>query len=86
VRLCKASDAGDHQLVSAQFDSSSRGEREDIARATKEAPQVNLAATFQLTLIAINPARDTTRASGFKEVQTPRHRIRPMLATVQLLI
>lgn len=86
VRLCKASDAGDHQLVSSQFDSSASSEREEIARAAKEAPQVNLAATFQLTLIAINPARDTTRASGFKEVQMPRHRIRPMLATVQLLI
>jgi hypothetical protein len=86
VRLCKASDAGDHQLVSSQFDSSANSVREDLARAAKEAPQVNQAATFQLTLIAINPARDTTRSSGFKEVQMPLHRILPMLATVQLMI
>jgi len=86
VSFSKASEAGDHQLVSSQFDSSASSEREDIARATKEAPQLNHAATFQLMLTTFNPARDTTRASGFNVVHTPRHSIRPMLAAVQLLI
>lgn len=86
VRLCKASDAGDHQLVAAQFDSSARGERVDMARATKEAPPVNLAATWQLTLVAIHLVRETIRARDFNEPPRPGCRIGPMLATVKLLI
>lgn len=86
VSFCKASDAGDHQLVSAQFDSSTNSGREDIARTSKEAPQENIAATFQLTLIAIQPARDTIHNSGCKEPPVRRPGIGSMLATVQLLI
>lgn len=86
VSFCKASDAGDHQLVSAQFDSSTDSEREDITRATKEAPKENLAGTFHLTLIAIQPARDTIHTSGYKEPPVGRPGISSMLDTVRLLI
>jgi hypothetical protein len=86
VSLCTSSDEGDHQLVSSQFDSRISIERDDLCRFITGTPQVNHAATFQLTLLTFIPTHGTTRVSGFMEVQTPRHSIRPMLATVQLLI
>lgn len=86
VSLCHASESGDHQFNSTRADTGTRVERDAAACAVKQAPAVNLAATFQMAHTALFTARDTIRAGGYHEAPPPHQGVRRVRASVQLLI
>lgn len=86
VSMCKASEAGSHELSSSCISTGSRAERDANEREVKNAAQVNCQATRALVFSSRHPVRDTSRETrAWRDVPiTPG--LGATLSSVRLLI
>lgn len=85
VSMCKASDAGDHQMRTAHV-SSNANIRDAVERQIQKSPTLNFQETHILSLSTSWPLRDVTRVILVQDIHEKCLHPRPIPATVQLLI
>lgn len=85
VSMCRASDAGDHQMSTAHV-TSNANVRDAVELQIQKSPTLNFQETHILTLSTSWPVRDMNRVIMVKDIREKSLHPRPIPATVQLLI